>query len=492
MLQSPLQLTKIQGSGVNLTYNYVAGSDNGKISSVQNGVSGETVTYLYDSLNRLSSASGSGWGNSYVFDGFGNLLQKNLTSGSAPTLTQTVNAANNHINGRSYDANGNDVTGSGVTYDFLNRMTVYWGSSSESEYGYDASNRRIYKYTYNHNPTGEYYYLYGLDGENLATYTVTRTNSPASITLTLATSRTYFFGKKLWTTEDNVGTAATGGTFWPWGEQRTGSSSEQYGFATYWQDSESSLNYAHNRYYSSTVGRFLSPDPYQNSAGPNVPQSWNRYSYVLSDPINHFDPTGLDCADTNPIGPLTMGSPDCPTGPGGTGFDPGALGFDSWTTLPTGLSNQGGINVVDQAGVDEGAYANGVDSEFIDQYCSGTDVAGCVDALTGLLQSGQCDCTIPPLSQVDWGQVWADITGAIGKLLQPIAMRYYTWTVTCYIHPLGGANHEADDRRTVEVSAPDAQTAEFIGKLQIVAYANARYGVGKYHLQHCNVRGGPR
>jgi len=33
----------------------VAGSDNGKISSVQNGVSGETVTYLYDSLNRLSS-----------------------------------------------------------------------------------------------------------------------------------------------------------------------------------------------------------------------------------------------------------------------------------------------------------------------------------------------------------------------------------------------------------------------------------------------------
>jgi len=34
----------------------VAGPDNGKISSQYNAISGETVQYVYDSLNRLSSA----------------------------------------------------------------------------------------------------------------------------------------------------------------------------------------------------------------------------------------------------------------------------------------------------------------------------------------------------------------------------------------------------------------------------------------------------
>ena len=31
----------------------MAGTNNGKISSMYNAVSGETVTYTYDSLNRL-------------------------------------------------------------------------------------------------------------------------------------------------------------------------------------------------------------------------------------------------------------------------------------------------------------------------------------------------------------------------------------------------------------------------------------------------------
>ena len=32
----------------NLTYNYPAGTNNGKIGSMYNAVSGETVTYTYD------------------------------------------------------------------------------------------------------------------------------------------------------------------------------------------------------------------------------------------------------------------------------------------------------------------------------------------------------------------------------------------------------------------------------------------------------------
>jgi hypothetical protein len=37
----------------------------------------------------------------------------------------------------------------------------------------------------------------------------------------------------------------------------------------------------------------MSPDPYKASAGPNDPGSWNRYTYVLGDPINLTDHLGL-------------------------------------------------------------------------------------------------------------------------------------------------------------------------------------------------------
>jgi hypothetical protein len=47
----------------------------------------------------------------------------------------------------------------------------------------------------------------------------------------------------------------------------------------------------HARHYSSALGRFLSPDPLLGSR--YVPPSWNRYSYVLNNPMGSTDPTGL-------------------------------------------------------------------------------------------------------------------------------------------------------------------------------------------------------
>ena len=47
-----------------------------------------------------------------------------------------------------------------------------------------------------------------------------------------------------------------------------------------------------NRYYSANLGRFYSPDPL-NPGSLSDPQSLNRYSYVLGDPVNGSDPTGL-------------------------------------------------------------------------------------------------------------------------------------------------------------------------------------------------------
>ena len=67
---------------LNMTYNFTAGQDNGQIASSVDGVSGETITYQYDALKRLASASGSGWSEAYAYDGFGNMTGMTPTGGA--------------------------------------------------------------------------------------------------------------------------------------------------------------------------------------------------------------------------------------------------------------------------------------------------------------------------------------------------------------------------------------------------------------------------
>jgi RHS repeat-associated protein len=62
----------------------------------------------------------------------------------------------------------------------------------------------------------------------------------------------------------------------------------------YFRDQETGLDYAQNRYHQPGMGRFLSPDPFMGSAGPSSPGSWNRYAYVMGDPVNRVDRKGLD------------------------------------------------------------------------------------------------------------------------------------------------------------------------------------------------------
>ena len=51
------------------------------------------------------------------------------------------------------------------------------------------------------------------------------------------------------------------------------------------RDSESGLDNFGARYISSTMGRFMSPDPFLNSGRPENPQTWNRYTYALNNPL---------------------------------------------------------------------------------------------------------------------------------------------------------------------------------------------------------------
>ncbi len=60
------------------------------------------------------------------------------------------------------------------------------------------------------------------------------------------------------------------------------------------RDTESGLDYFGARYYASTMGRFMSPDPSGLAfADPTNPQSLNLYSYALNNPLKMVDPSGL-------------------------------------------------------------------------------------------------------------------------------------------------------------------------------------------------------
>jgi RHS repeat-associated protein len=56
------------------------------------------------------------------------------------------------------------------------------------------------------------------------------------------------------------------------------------------RDQETGLDYFLARYYSGAQGRFLSPDPENEGAVYQDPQTWNAYSYVRNNPINATDP----------------------------------------------------------------------------------------------------------------------------------------------------------------------------------------------------------
>jgi len=59
------------------------------------------------------------------------------------------------------------------------------------------------------------------------------------------------------------------------------------------RDAESGNDYFGARYYGSSMGRFMSPDPLMASAKIWDPQTWNRYTYGRNNPLKMIDPTGM-------------------------------------------------------------------------------------------------------------------------------------------------------------------------------------------------------
>jgi RHS repeat-associated protein len=112
-----------------------------------------------------------------------------------------------------------------------------------------------------------------------------------------ATSTSYYMGDHLGSTRMQMagaGWPASSDTFYPFGlEQSTQPDANHYKFTGLERDAESSLDHTAFRQYAYLQGRWTSPDPYDGSYDLTNPQSFNRYSYALNNPLSFTDPSGL-------------------------------------------------------------------------------------------------------------------------------------------------------------------------------------------------------
>jgi len=265
-------------------------------------------TYTYDDFSRVASAIQPGGQTfNYSYDQYGN----RWAAMKGPN--QFTFDTNNHItdNGVTYDAAGN-VTYDGFhsyTYDGENRLKQV-DSGNSPKYNYDAFGNRTSQYA----PPVYNEYVVDLNGR-----AITAINPGTDQVYTAEV----FAGGRHWVVDN--GSALFVGADWegtsralmnlsgqidqlfksyPWGDNLTWSG---YGgsFATTSQytgkeyDPESGLYHFPARQYAPVQGRWLTPDPAGLKAMDlSNPQSWNRYTYVMNNPITMVDPSGLyNCGD---------------------------------------------------------------------------------------------------------------------------------------------------------------------------------------------------
>ncbi len=383
------QASSSTGTALNLSLNYnLAGGDNGTVTNITNGVdNGRTQTLGYDPLNRISSAATQAtsgvdcWGQSFSPDSLANLNTISVTQCSAGALSVTVDG-NNHINVASYayDAAGNmtqDATGYTYTFDAENRLTLASGMSGGPYcYVYDGNGLRVAKKSSASScssGTVTKIYWRSISGDALAetdgTGSTTNSNYNEYVLFTgrRVGSRNgsggifYWFADQLGTTRSITtgnGPGQTSGQlcydadFTPYGQEmqhsehlQTTACPPNYRFTGYEYDSETGLDYAFARYYSSRLGRFLSTDPIGGAIGDL--QSHNAYAYVKNNPLSYTDPLGLQLGRTNPCDPT--GEDDSTCAGGGGGGDVGsfcdASGDCSGIALPCDSCQNGSVNV---------------------------------------------------------------------------------------------------------------------------------------------------
>jgi len=320
-----------------------------------------TWGFQYDTLSRLMAATDNETGNPntnycWGYDAFGN---RTIQAGSsapfqvgspscAPAGTASYtgtwahySTANNNrldntsqaVGGVTYDASG-DVVNDGLNqylYDGEGRIcavasTPVSGDTILTGYVYNASGERVSKgrittwscdpaisgfsatNDYVLGPGGEQVTEMAMNANNTMAWQHTNVYAAGNLFATYDNEGLHFYFNDLVGTRraqtDYAGVLEQYCSGLPFGDSLSCKNSIQFPTEQHFtgkeRDFESGLDYFGARYYTSTMGRFMSPDPSALTfADPLNPQSLNLYAYVNNNPLSFVDPTGLDCVYIN-------------------------------------------------------------------------------------------------------------------------------------------------------------------------------------------------
>jgi RHS repeat-associated protein len=381
-----------------------------------NAADAQTCGYSYDGLARLAGVScgpsnppnGSIWGQTFTYDAFGNISKSGSISFSS-TYYPITNGNGNPTNNReqtvsscapTYDANGN------LTSDctFLPYPYTYAWDADGNITGINLSN--------NYPPISIIYDAFdrAVQNDNSGTYSeilyspigktglmANQTANNVFIPLPGGEQATYTNSTLRYRHYDWLGSARAESAatpplvgdvaYAPFGETYSPDpSSPMYVSFTGQQPDTTSTPGQDTtppglydflyREYNPTQGRWISPDRAGLSAvDPTNPQSWNRYVYVLNNPLRYIDPTGLYCDYSD------HDDPD-------SGFDPNNFDYQSSSVECAANGGQW---------VDDAYTQNGADLPNRPQYAVSSDTTA--DSDSGEIKSIsilECAATFAP------------------------------------------------------------------------------------------------
>jgi RHS repeat-associated protein len=282
----------------------------GNIVGLQDNVAGHTgsasatiSSAVYDDLNRLTSATWSGYGQkAYGYNSIGNVL----TNGEYSTGAYSYGTARPHmvksvagIN-YTYDENGNMVYRGGqlLSYDVNNHLSQVTATNGfVTTFGYDAGGARLWEQTGTNSlqvwmgnnyeeKNGQILYHVLANGQTVVTFDKTGTNvfeyyHPDYLTSTSLQT-------------DQNGNQVQHYEYTAFGQTRYTGSTTAFPVSRRYTgqilDDATGLYYYNARYYDPVLARFIQPD----SIIPDIfnPQSYNRYSYCVNNPLRYTDPDG--------------------------------------------------------------------------------------------------------------------------------------------------------------------------------------------------------
>ncbi|HXL21323.1 MAG TPA: RHS repeat-associated core domain-containing protein [Candidatus Dormibacteraeota bacterium] len=214
------------------------------------------------------------------------LLPGNFT----PTYDANGNVLNDSNHTYAWDADNNSVTvdAVGLAFDALDRMVEQNRSGAYTQIVYAPTGAKLALM----NGQSLVKAFFPLPGQAIAVYASSgldhyrHSDWLGSARLTSSPSRTFLSST----------------AYAPFGEPYAQSGAADLSFTGQNQDTVSGDDDFLFREYS-TQGRWASPDPAGLAAAdPSNPQSWNRYAYVLNNPLARIDLLGLDCVFLNDAG----------------------------------------------------------------------------------------------------------------------------------------------------------------------------------------------